>query len=270
MEALAYTCWTCGMAIEFERVDFKTRRANCRWCKNDVILPRQEISSSDRVVNEVKQSIRFFNEKEFDMAQKYADGVLTISTNHAVGLYIHAYCRAFVNKTKSRDPLNKFFQQTLPAIQEEGGMSNDELEGFKSCVLATKTNVAEYEEEILAAVLANDPDGIVAFTEEFSPTCITMRKDIDWATKTLSDIYKEIGTRGNLPKTWYALFAAMVTNPISPYKCGFHLKTRASIFLDKYVKWLEDLFKSIPDEALRTKFLTAFANKKREFISKMN
>ena len=222
------------------------------------------------MLNELKQSIRFFNEKEFDLAEQYANSVLTTSVNHAVGLYIHGYCRAYVHKQKSRDALQKLFKEVLPTIQEEGGMDDDELEGFKSCVLATKTNVAEYEEEILAAVLANDPDGIVAFTEEFSPTCITMRKDIDWATKTMSDIYKEIGTRGNLPKTWYALFAAMVTNPISPYKCGFHLKTRASIFLDKYIKWLEDLFKSIPDEALRTKFLTAFANKKREFISKMN
>ncbi len=266
MEAQVYKCPGCGQPIDFASVDFKTRRAHCEWCENDVVLPRQEVANSDKVLNELKQAVRFFTEKDFPMAQKYAEEVLTTAVDHAVGLFIHGYVRAFVDSGKKRETLNKFFSETLPTID----MTDEELEGFKSCVLSVAPNIVDYEEPILAAVLANDPNGVVAFTEAFSPACVMNRTDIEWVNDNIFNIYKEIGSRGVLPKTWYALFAGMLQNPYSPYKSGFHLKTRANIFLEKYVNRLEALFNAIPDATLRAKFYGAFTNKKQEFMSKMN
>ena len=48
MEAQVYKCPGCGKSIPFGNVDFKTRRATCDYCDNDVILPRQEVTSSDK------------------------------------------------------------------------------------------------------------------------------------------------------------------------------------------------------------------------------
>lgn len=270
MEAQVYKCPGCGKSIPFGNVDFKTRRATCDYCDNDVILPRQEVTSSDKVINEVKQAVRFFIEKDFKMAEKYAEEVLTTAINHAAGLFIHGYYRAFVDGLKKRDTLIKFFNEDLKTIVDEGGMTDEELEGFKECVLSVIPNIAEYEEPILAAVLANDPKGVVAFTEAFSPICIMKRTDIDWATDGLFNIYKEIGTRGPIQKTWFALFSGMVNNPWSPYKAGFHLTTRAQKFYDYYVLKVDALLNAIPDVTLRAKFYGAFTNKKQEFISKMN
>ncbi|MBQ7912911.1 MAG: hypothetical protein IJ308_04085 [Clostridia bacterium] len=270
MESQVYECPTCSQPIAFENVDFKTRRAHCEWCENDVILPRQEITGSDKVLNELKQAVRFFVEKDFKMAEKYAIEVLSTAVNHAAGLFIHGYYRAFVDGIKNRDTLNKFFNEDLQTIQDEGGMTDEELEGFKQCVLSVVPNVAEYEQPILAAVLANDPDGVVAFTEAFAPASIMKRTDIDWVNDEIFNIYKEIGSRGPIPKTWFALFSGMVQNPWSPYKAGFHLKTRTQKFFDTYVTRVEKLLSSISNETLRTKFYGAFTNKKQEFISKMN
>lgn len=268
MEAQVYKCPGCGKAIPFQNVDFKTRRATCNYCDNDVILPRQEITSSDKVLNELKQAIRFFTEKDFEMAQKYAEAVLSTSVDHAVGLFIHGYVRAFVNTQKSRDTINNFFNKVLPEVS--GDMADEELDGFKKCVLSVAPNVIEFEEPILAAVLASDPQGVVEFTEQFSPACIMKRTDVEWVNDNIFKIYKEIGSRGPIPKTWFALFSGMVNNPWSPYKAGFHLKTRTQMFYDTYVQRVDALLNAIPDATLRAKFYGAFTNKKQEFISKMN
>ena len=268
MEAQVYKCPTCGQPIDFDNVDFKTRRAHCDWCENDVVLPRQEVAGSDKVSNELKQCIRFFLEKDFSMAQKYAEAVLSTSVDHAVGLFVHGYIRAFVNTAKSRDTINKFFGEVLPEIS--GDMTDEELEGFKQCVLSVAPNVVEFEEQILAALLASDPKGVVEFTEKFSPTCIMKRTDVEWANDNIFKSYKEIGSRGPIPKTWYALFSGVLANPWSPYKAGFHLKTRTKAFYDNYVERIDALFNAIPDETLRAKFYGAFTNKKQDFVAKMN
>lgn len=268
MESQVYKCPGCGQSISFENVDFKTRRAHCEWCDNDVILPRREVTGSDKVRNELKQAVRFFTEKDFAMADKYAAEVLTTAVDHAAGLFIHGYVRAYVNATKNRDTLEKFFREDLPRVQED--MEDEEVEGFKSCLLSVTPNVIEYEEQVLEAMLASDPEGIVAFTEAFSPVCIMRRADIDWVNDNIFAAYNEISSRGPIPKTWFALFSGMVQNPYSPYKAGFQLKTRAQKFFNNYVLRVDALLAAIPDVTLRTKFYGAFTNKKQEFISKMN
>ena len=268
MEAQTYKCPGCRQPISFGNVDFTTRRAHCEWCENDVVLPRQEIVGSEKVSQELKQAIRFFTEKDFEMAQKYAEDILSTSVDNAVGLFIRGYIRAFVNHLKNRDTINKLLGQTL--IDIAGDMTDEELDGFKKCVLSVAPNIVEFEEQILAGLLTCDPEGIVAFTEQFSPMCIMKRTDIEWANENIFRIYKEIGSRGPIAKTWYALFSGVLTNPWSPYKAGFHLKTRTKAFYDNYVERIDALFNAIPDETLRAKFYGAFTNKKQDFVAKMN
>ena len=268
MEALVYKCPQCGMPIPHKNVDHKTREATCDYCDRDVLIPREQIATSEQVSHALKQAIRFFTEKDFEMAQKYAEEILEKSVDNAVGLFIRGYIRAFVNHLKNRDTINKLLGETLYEIA--GEMTDDELEGFKKCVLSVAPNIIEFEEQILGGLLRCDPAGIVAFTEQFSPMCIMKRTDIEWANDNIFNSYKIIGTRGPIAKTWYALFSGMVANPWSPYKAGFHLKTRTKAFYDNYVERIDALFNAIPDETLRAKFYGAFTNKKQDFVAKMN
>ena len=266
MDAQVYKCPGCGQAIQFQNVDFKTRRAHCDWCENDVVLPRSEINTSDKVINDLKNAVRFFKDKNFDSAHRFAESILSTAVDNAVGLFILGYCKAFVATIKNRDFLEKFFFETLGTLE----FDEEELSAFKEVLLTVIPHVIDYEEPILSALLAQDPEGIVEFTEAFSPFAIMRRVNISWVNDNIFGLYKEITSRGDIQKTWYALYTAMVKNPDSPYQGGFFLKTKTARFYNDFVMRVEDVFQGIQDEKLRAKFLGAFLNKKQEFITKMN
>ena len=221
-----------------------------------------------KVANEVRQSVRFFKEKQFDTAVKYAEDVLTHVLDHATSLFILGYVRAFVNKERNRDALERFFNETLPEIE----MTGEELESFKECVMLVRPNLIKYHESIISAVVKNHKKGGAEFVEAFSPAIINSYTDIKWATAGIFDAFKEAGKHGSMPKTWYALYQCALQNPASPIKDpdNWDYEDTVKKFYDNYVLRMDDLFSNIQDDTLRAKFHGGSTKVKNVFISKMN
>ena len=221
-----------------------------------------------QVANEVRQSVRFFKEKQFDTAVKYAEDVLIHVLDHATSLFILAYVRAFVNKDRNRDALERFFMETLPTIE----MTGEELESFKECVTLVRPNLIRYHENIISAVVKNNKKGGTEFVEAFSPAIINSYTDIKWATPEIFEAFKEAGKHGNMPKTWFALYQCALQNPSSPLKDPDNWEYEDSVkrFYNNYVLKIDDVFSAIQDETLRAKFHGGSTKIKNVFISKMN
>lgn len=267
MDAQSYQCPNCGQTLSAVNIDFKTRHAHCDWCNTDSFLARRTLNSSDKVLNELKNAVRFFQDKNFDGANRYAEMILNTAIDNAAGLLIVAYYKAFIAPVKSRDLLHKFFYETIGTIDFEA----EELGAFEELCIAGGSHLAEYEEIILNTVLACDPRGVAAFTDAFSPYVIVKRYNMDWCNDNIFNIYAQITRLGNIPKTWYALFVSIAQNPDSPYNGNtFYLKTKTARFYNEYVLRVGKVFEGIQDEQLRTKFNGAFLNKKREYVSKMD
>lgn len=267
MDAQSYQCPNCGQALSAFNIDFKTRHAHCDWCNTDSFLTRSSVNSSDKVLNEQKNAVRFFLDKNFDGANRYAEMILNTAIDNAVGLFIVAYYKAFIAPVKSRNLLQKFFTETLETIDFDA----EELGAFEELCIAAGSHVGEYEESILSTVLSCDPRGVVAFTDAFSPFVIVKRYNMDWCNERIFNVYEQITRLGNIPKTWYALFVAIAQNPDSPYSGNtFYLKTKTARFYNEYVLRVGKVFEGIQDEKLRVKFNGAFLNKKQEYISKMD
>lgn len=221
-----------------------------------------------KVANEVRQSVRFFKEKQFDTAVKYAEDVLTHVLDHATSLFILGYVRAFVNKERNRDALERFFYETLPEIE----MTGEELESFKECVMLVRPNLIKYHESIITAVVKNHKKGGAEFVETFSPAIINSYTDIKWATAGIFETFKEAGKHGSMPKTWYALYQGALQNPASPLKDpdNWDYEDMVKKFYENYVLRMDDVFSNIQDDTLRAKFHGGSTKVKNVFISKMN
>lgn len=219
------------------------------------------------VANEISQSIRFFKEEQFDTAVQFAQKVLGSVLDHAPSLFILGYVRAFINKDRNRNALERFLKETLPTIE----MTGDELKHFKECVMFGRPNLIKYHEDIIAGVIASGSKKAAAeFIEEFSPAIIKSYTDIEWATDKIFATFKEAGMHGVLPRTWYALYQCALENPDSPVKVGWKYEDTVKEFYNNYVLRLEDLFKDIQDETYRAKFHGGATKIKTVFISKMN
>ena len=219
-----------------------------------------------QVANEVRQAVRFFEEKQFDTAVQFAQKVLGSVLDHAAALFILAYERAFYRNPRNRDALEKFFKVTLPTID----MMGEELEAFKKVVMLVRPNLIRYHEDIIAAVVRNDKKGGPEFVDLFSPAIIKSYTDIEWVNDTIFATFKEAGKHGVMPKTWYALYQCALENPDSPVKVGWEYQDTVADFYKNYVLRLDDLFKDIQDETYRTKFYGGSQKIKNVFISKMN
>ena len=266
MDAQSYQCPNCGQALSAVNIDFKTRHAHCDWCNTDSFLARSTLNSSDKVLNEQKNAVRFFLDKNFDGANRYAEMILNTAIDNAIGLFIVAYYKAFVAPVKSRDLLHKFFNETLGTIDFEA----EELGGFEELCIAAGWHVGEYEDIILHTVLACDRRGAAEFMDAFSPHIIVKRYNMDWCNESIFNASEQITRLGNTPKTWYALYVSIAQNPDSPYSGNtFYLKTKTARFYNEYVLRVGKVFEGIQDEKLRAKFGGAYLNKKREYISKM-
>ena len=267
MDAQSYQCPNCGQTLSSVNIDFKTRHAHCDWCNTDSFLARRTLNSSDKVLNELKNAVSFFKDKNFDGANRYAEMILNTAIDNAAGLFIVAYYKAFIAPVKSRALLQKFFTETLETIDFEA----EELGAFEELCIAAGSHVGEYEEIILNTVLACDPRGAAAFADAFCPYVIVKRYNMDWCTEGIFRAYEHITSMGNIPKTWYALFVSIAQNPDSPYSGNtFYLKTKTARFYNEYVLRVGKVFEGIQDEQLRAKFHGAFLNKKKEYISKMD
>ena len=267
MEGLQYICPGCATVLSPSDIDFKARRGICPSCGSVVSLSRREVNHSQTVVHDLENAVRFFEDRNFDTAKRYAEGVLSISFDNVVALFIIAYCEAYHARNKTHAYLDKFFKQELKDID----VLEDEMQMLKGLLLKSVLHLADYEQEILQKILETQADGDIAeFVEAFSPYVINKRSNINWFSNEMANTYETLTKRANLPKTWYALYSQIATNPDSPEaENTYYLKTKTARFFNDYLLRLENVFEQIKDDRLKKKFSTALATKKANFISKM-
>ena len=267
MEGQVFTCPGCFTTIPASCIDFKTRRAVCPSCGNLVSLSRKSINTSDKVVHDIENAVRFFTSDNYDSAKRFAESALSVAVDNIPALFIITYYNAYKSEIKTRKQLEELFHHTIQDII----MDEEEAEQAKTVWLKVAPQLADYENVILNTLYScqNDKD-ITTFTDAFSPYIIGKRGDIDWFDGEMEKLYKEISERGDIPKTWYALYQSIDKNPESPIATdSFHLKTSAKMFFDGYVLRIGRIFESIKNETLKAKFLGAFNKKKEFFINKL-
>jgi len=263
-----YECPGCFSLVPAEYIDFKTRTATCPFCGNLVTFKRTTINSSQGVAHDVENAVRFFLENNLDSAKRYAESALSVSVDNAVGLYIIAYYSAFKAEIKTRNHLERFFKEELKGIE----FDEEELEGFKKVILHSLTHVADYEKEILSIISeCQRGQELADFVDAFSPYLIAKRGTIDWFDKDMCDTYAKVTAMSNIPKTWYALYTAIIKNPDSPEASDtYYLKTKTARFYNDFVLGIGSIFGQIKDEALKAKFNGAFCKIKEAMNKKMN
>ena len=264
MDSEIFICAVCGSVLK--NVNPHTRSGYCEICEENRILPREKVNAAPQVVSGAENAVRAFVDKNFELAYKGATDVLENAYDNLPAKFIEAFHKAYLASTKSFDLLDKFFNETLNEVESDP----DERHAIKKLFLRCPSYVSEYENQILRYVAKEDADGISAFVEAFCPITIARKADMDWFTDEIIDLYTEISSRVNLPKTWYALFQHISLNPDSPEKNGtFYLKTKTKRYFDTIILGVEKIYSAINDEALKQKFSSALEKKKEIFISKM-
>lgn len=255
------------MEIQASRINFKTRRAHCDFCEQDIIFPRRHSTASPNAVIALNQAKEFFLSGDIRSAVASAQTAVEMVPKHVAALYIIAYYKAFATEVKSRVPLDTLFSETLPDAEFE----TEEEELFKELLLRTAPHSITYEEQILTKFTEyDDPAELAAFAERFCPYAIAKRINTEWFSPSMQTVYQNMTTIANVPKTWYALYQSLSKNPASPLSDNsFYLKTKSARFYQGYVLPIGQLLGKIGDPTLRTKFLSVFNNTKALYERRM-
>lgn len=267
MECQSYQCPNCPASIPEQYINFKERTAKCPYCNSFVQLPRKTLNSSDAVIQDMAQAVRFFCEGNYDSARNHAERTLSVSFDNAVALFVIAYYNAYCAPVKTFKGLDIFFKETLQSIELEA----EEADGFKKVVLCKGLQLGDYEKYILKA-LSNSTAAqpINTFIDEFSAPLIVRRKTIDWFDEEMCMVYAFMSQYVEIPKTWYALYQGIVKNPDSPEAANtYYLKTKTERFFNSYVLGVGKVFESIQSEAMRAKFLPAYQKIRDAMKAKM-
>lgn len=266
---MQFVCSKCDHTLSPSELD-KNLIGTCKKCGSIVTATKEQLKGTSEVVNSQKNAVRFFKEHNFETALHYAKEILSYADDmdNAVALFIIAYYEAYVTTIKSRDELNKFFNETLAKIN----FATDELEAFKEVLQHAVYQVEDYEKVILKTLLEkNGAEATGKFIEEFSPYLINKRNSIEWFDAEMCSIYADISAQADIPKTWYALFQGITKNPESPEASqSYHLKTATLHFYNQYVLGVGKIFSVIKNDALKAKFGGAFNQIKTKIEFKMN
>ncbi len=263
-----FKCQNCGHSLRQSEINKDTLVGTCEYCGSMVTATRKQANATKEVLHSQENAVRFFLENNFDSARHYAEELLSCAVDNAVGLYIIAYYKAYKSEVKTRSHLDKFFKNDLSNID----FTDEEVEGFKKVILHSLTHVADYEKEILAKLLeCQSPNDLADFVDAFSPYLVAKRGTIDWFDTEMCDVYTRVTSFTNIPKTWYALYTAIIKNPDSPEASDtYYLKTKTARFYNDFVLGIGRIFEQIKDEALKAKFNGAFCKIKEAINKKMN
>lgn len=268
MEGNQYICPNCGDNISAHLIDFETRTATCECCRKQVTFKREAINQATHIVNDVRSAVNFFKAGNMESAKNCAEKVLSEAMDNVAALYIIHYYKAYCAPIKSFEPLDRFFKVEFDKIAD---LDSVEGQAFKELALFAPSRLADYEKEVLNVVIKTQ--GVaeaITFADQFCPLIINSRQSIAGFTPELFAIYELLTANGNIPKTWFALYGAMMKNPDSPFVTGaFYLKTKTERFYNNFILPLDKLLSGIQDPALKAKFYGAFSEKKRGFLLKM-
>ncbi len=268
MEGNQYICPNCGDNISADLIDFETRTATCACCRKQVTFKREAINQATHIVSDVRSAVNFFKAGNMESAKNCAEKVLSEAMDNVAALYIIHYYKAYCAPIKSFEPLDRFFKVEFDKIAD---LDSVEGQAFKELALFVPSRLADYEKEVLNVVIKTQGvEEAVTFADQFCPSIINSRQSIVGFTPELFKIYELLTANGNIPKTWFALYGAMVKNPDSPFVSGaFYLRTKVQRFYNDFVKPLGVLLDGIQDPALKAKFNGAYLTKRKEFESKM-
>lgn len=266
MEGMVYEC-PCGHVFTEAEIDFKAKKAVCKKCKSVVNL-RQQANRSETVLGNIEPAVSAFLERDYERADNIAKLILGASDDNLPALFMRAYYLAH-SKDGMRDneQMDLFFNKQLPEIEP----LDDEIDQLKKLLLHDPLHLANYEEQILRKMIdTQTADELAEFVDEFSSINTLNRKTIDWFTPGMVDTYSEVASITNTPKTWFALYKQVGENPDSPEVGNtFFLEKKVSRFFNNYVLGVEKIYNSIADPEQKTKFTTAYANRKQKFMEKM-
>lgn len=263
MDTGGLQCHGCGSGnVEF---DPKTRKLICHTCGNEEYYSRATLNSNNKVAFGRQNAINFFIEGKFDDSRHYAMDVLNISMDNAPAMYIMAYCEEFV--TKNDGAMKRFFKQI-----QEVALEYDEVQDLKKLLTASTYRLSDYEEDVIQMIAVNmqseeDSQDLCEFIDTICPYLISKRTSMNYLTKNLADMYKELAGHCNIPKTCFALLKSIETNPDSPYvNDSFYLESKTQYFYDNYVVPIGSVIRGIGDLQLKEKFISSYEKKHTKFI----
>lgn len=256
MEANLYLCPHCGTAFDSSRLDMKTRRGVCAMCGCEVVFPKRHLNASPNAVLALEEGERLFLSGNFESAKTCAETAISMSKDNVAALYIANYYKAYRAEIKNTKSMDDLFNRILPDAE----MEIEEEEMFKQCVVKTISNSKEYEEQLISKFVEfDDPNELGQFVEQYCPFVIMSRQSYEWLTPKMLSLYLEVTKKTNVPKTWYALYNALLKNPDSPFVGNkFFLKTKTERIQHDIVEPIGAIFKAIKDEAYRNKFVSAY------------
>ena len=137
--------------------------------------------------------------------------------------------------------------------------------------ILTANYIQKYEYYILKKFNDfDDPNELADFCEKFSPGVILARKNFDWLNEDMIKLYAEISKKCPIPKTSYALLMSLMKNPDSPIASNtFHLKTKSKRIYSEIIVPIAEVFESIKDKELKTKFDNTYKKIKDKFESEI-
>jgi len=262
-ETDSYVCNHCGAPVDVTTIDFKTRRARCEFCGQEVIFPKRTSTASPSATHALNEAKDFFLQANFASAKTCAETVLTMMPKNVPALYIVAYYTAFAAPVKNRGTLNNLFNVVI----QDSDFEVEEEETFKELIIATMLHSMEYEAQILDRFYAFDSaEEIAAFMEKYCPVAIAKRASSEWFTKELADLYLKISARVKIPKTLFALLKSIEKGDDSPLRNNnFYLKTKALNYYNNYVEPIGKILGAYCDAEWRAKFVNAFKKIEAKF-----
>lgn len=263
IQGIRFSCPNCGSSVT---IDFKTRIGTCDSCGYTTEFKRNFFNSNDKVVNDLTNVVRYFKERNFKQASRFAEDVLNVAVDNVPATFVLAYSNAYIDDVRNSKSMAVFFDsiRDIPLDPEE-------LDPLKAMFLACVTKLDVFEEDILDKVMAGShAPQLLEFVDSFSPFLINRRANMDFLTPRLVGQYVKCARVCGIPKTCYALLNAIRTNPDSPYNGNtFFLKTKTERFYNSFVLPIGEIIKNMSAPALNVKFGGVYKKQKEEFESKM-
>lgn len=267
MELGGLQCHGCGSSnVVF---DPKNRILICNQCGKEEYYSRATLNANGKVLFSKENAMHFFVEGKFENSQHYALDVINISRDNAPALYIMAYYDEFVMRKEGS--LREFFHKTTDLALEY-----DEVHDLRKLLYASAYNMIDYEEAVLTLLAVNmqsdeDSKDLCDFVDQLCPYLIKKRTSIDFLTKNLIDIYKELAGHCDIPKTCFALLKSIDENPDSPYvNNSFYLHSKSKYFYDHFILPIGDIINAMKTIQLKEKFISSYKKKKSQYEQEAN
>jgi len=262
VEIQGLLCHGCGSTdISF---DPATRKIHCNQCGKEEYYSRAQLSATGKVAFAKDNAIHFFMEGNRDGARKFAGDVLNTMQDNAAALFIMAYCDEFV---ESRSGAIKDFFRRLDSV----ALEYEEVRDLKNLFSVAAYNLRDYEADMVSLIVKNmqsqeDHSELETWLDTICSYCIGKYPSADFLAKERVELYCDLASNCNIPKTCLALIKGIKVNPDSPYVANcFYMKAKTAYFREHYVESVGKIIVAMQDGPYRQKFLSAYKTFKEQF-----